>query len=350
MKGTIFAALSLLISASFLIPVPASNLPGAINYQGKLTDTEGQLADDGLYKMVFKLYEDDTTLVWTETFDGANKIQVTDGLFAVPIGTGDNDGDLETVFNENDNLYLGLTIADGSEMTPRQRLASAGYVLKAGVSAADNPPGAVQMFGGDSAPSGWLLCDGTAVSRSAYADLFSVIGTTYGAGDGSTTFNLPDLQDRFPIGKSGTRALGTTGGSETIDLAHSHTVDGHTHSLSTASLNHRHSLGISLSGGSHAHSAHISLYSLIGDTYDMVHDGNSANVGSEGHGHDLWLNDDCMSNGEHSHSYSGNTGYSNPSHNHGGATGSASPGTNSQLSATQSVLPPYQVVNYIIKY
>lgn len=57
---------------------------------------------------------------------------------------------------------------------------------------ADAPLGAIAAFGGDTAPTGWLICDGSAVSRITYADLFAVIGTKYGSGDGSTTFNLPD--------------------------------------------------------------------------------------------------------------------------------------------------------------
>lgn len=61
--------------------------------------------------------------------------------------------------------------------------------------------GTVQMFAGTSTPTGFLACDGSAVSRSTYAALFAVIGTTWGAGDGSTTFNVPDLRGRAPIGK-----------------------------------------------------------------------------------------------------------------------------------------------------
>ena len=62
------------------------------------------------------------------------------------------------------------------------------------------PTGIVQFFAGSSAPTGWLVCDGSAVSRTDYDELFGVIGTTYGAGDGSTTFNLPNLIDRFAEG------------------------------------------------------------------------------------------------------------------------------------------------------
>jgi len=63
------------------------------------------------------------------------------------------------------------------------------------------PPGAVIPYAGSTAPAGWLLCDGAAVSRTTYANLFNLIGTTYGTGDGSTTFNVPDLRGRVALGK-----------------------------------------------------------------------------------------------------------------------------------------------------
>lgn len=63
------------------------------------------------------------------------------------------------------------------------------------------PAGTVLPFAGISSPTGWLLCDGSAVSRTTYSRLFSAIGSTYGAGDGSTTFNLPDLRGRAVAGK-----------------------------------------------------------------------------------------------------------------------------------------------------
>ena len=70
------------------------------------------------------------------------------------------------------------------------------------------PTGFIGLWGEDTLPEGWLLCNGAAVSRSTYAGLFAKIGTKYGTGDGSTTFNLPDFRDRYPIG-SGTNALAT---------------------------------------------------------------------------------------------------------------------------------------------
>lgn len=61
-------------------------------------------------------------------------------------------------------------------------------------------PGIMQMYAGNAAPDGWLICDGAAVSRTLYAELFAAIGTAYGAGDGTTTFNIPNLVNQFPEG------------------------------------------------------------------------------------------------------------------------------------------------------
>jgi len=88
-------------------------------------------------------------------------------------------------------------------------------------------PGMMLPYGGAAAPTGWLLCDGSAVSRVTYAALFAIIGEAYGAGDGSTTFNVPDSRGKALYGKaaSGTYgALGGTGGAETKDLSHTHAL------------------------------------------------------------------------------------------------------------------------------
>jgi microcystin-dependent protein len=105
--------------------------------------------------------------------------------------------------------------------------------------AATLPVGAITMYGASSAPTGYLLCDGTAVSRVTYAALFTAISTTYGAGNGTTTFNVPNLKGRVPVGQDSGDAsfdvLGETGGAKTHTLttsempSHTHTQDAHTH-------------------------------------------------------------------------------------------------------------------------
>ena len=114
-------------------------------------------------------------------------------------------------------------------------------------------PRGIEAFAGSSAPSGWLLCYGQAVSRTTYATLFTAIGTVHGIGDGSTTFNLPDLRGRTLFGKDdmgGSGAsrlttagssvdgttLGASGGSQLMHQ-HTHTVTdaGHTHALGNQS-------------------------------------------------------------------------------------------------------------------
>lgn len=85
------------------------------------------------------------------------------------------------------------------------------------------PIGTVNMYAGGTAPTGWLMCNGQAVSRTTYADLFDAIGVTFGSGDGTTTFNVPDLRDRMAIGAGNLYNLGATGGSkDAIVVSHSH--------------------------------------------------------------------------------------------------------------------------------
>lgn len=120
------------------------------------------------------------------------------------------------------------------------------------------PSGTVFLYAGSKAPEGFLVCDGSTVERLKFSDLFNVIGTTYGEGDGSTTFNLPDLRGRAAIGAGSSpelsaRSLGQQLGSETHTL-NSAEIPKHTHSSTTENGgNHNHTGSIAESG-SHAHS------------------------------------------------------------------------------------------------
>lgn len=136
---------------------------------------------------------------------------------------------------------------------------TAAWVIHGGVDNVRTPPGIVVPYAGTSAPAGWLLCYGQAISRTTYAALFAAISTTYGAGDTSTTFNLPDLRGRVVAGQDdmgGTSAdrltdqsggldgdtLGDTGGSETHTLTEAQ-LAAHTHGAGTfVAASHRHGI------------------------------------------------------------------------------------------------------------
>ena len=158
------------------------------------------------------------------------------------------------------------------------------------------PVGMITAYGGAAAPTGWLLCQGAAISRTTYAALFAAIGTAFGVGDGSTTFNLPDLQQRFPLGKApaGTGStLGGTGGA----IDHTHTGPSHTHDLQPS--------GVTIST-----SATVQAITCLQDNTLQ-----NFNVDPEG-------------------------GSKSPVSKTTVAAGTGASGTNN---------PPYQVVNYIIK-
>jgi microcystin-dependent protein len=107
----------------------------------------------------------------------------------------------------------GPTASAGTNTT---QLATTAFVLSNA-----NPTGGIMMWGTGTAPTGWLLCAGTAVSRTTYAALFAIIGTTFGVGDGSTTFNLPNYTNRMPYG---TTVAATGGSADAVVVSHTHTA------------------------------------------------------------------------------------------------------------------------------
>lgn len=157
---------------------------------------------------------------FTCTSDGA--LQNVYGYYV----TRSSDGDL--IYFERFASPIQIQFAaDALTITPRMTLDERDGELV--------PVGAVIATASSSVPDGYLACDGSAVSRTTYAALFAEIGTTYGSGDGSTTFNVPDMRQRFPLGKaaSGTGStLGGTGG----DIDHTHDHNG-TDAAAAAELN-----------------------------------------------------------------------------------------------------------------
>ena len=127
--------------------------------------------------------------------------------------------------------------------------------------------GEIRMWTTASAPTGWLICNGAAISRTTYANLFAVIGTTYGAGNGTTTFNIPNTQGKFIIGVNGTYTLASTGGSVNTSSGTANVSDsGHTHDIDNT--------GVSYESG-------INTVSIAANTFS-----DDAAVTDSGHTHD----------------------------------------------------------------
>lgn len=237
-----------------------------------------------------------------------------------------------------------------------------------------SPAGSIVMYGGASAPSGWLLCDGSAVSRAGYSSLFAVVGTTFGVGDGATTFNLPDLRQRFPLGKaaSGTGStLGGTGGS----IDHVHTGPSHTHSVPALSVpSHTHSVpahyhglgtGADLATDTEAaHSHTVSDPAASGGAFkDFFTTFNGVNADLTGAGTDGTKYDlssvaiQTGAGGAHSHSMTGRIGLvtggvdGNSAMTSGSWSGSTGTGTTGAdgTGNTGANNPPYISLNFIIK-
>ncbi len=307
---------------------------------------------------------------------------VVNGVYSVALGQSPMAALPSTVF-ENDDVLLRIWFDDQLghgvfQLSPDQRLASAPFVYRALDSdraaeaehaleadhALDSdtvgqylprqlvPAGAMLAYGGAAAPDGWLVCDGSTVSRATFADLFASIGTAYGSGDGSTTFHLPDMRGRFLRGVSGatsndpnrTQRTASNSGGNTGNIVGSlqadatsrpnsnfsaSSVSNHTHSISSVS-SHSHSS----SGGSHQHFA------------SMRRDGNNTGFPSEpeaGTGSFLGLLN-IPSGGSHSHSIGSAGGHAHSAGSGGGHGHTINSGGDAETR------PANVYVNWIIKH
>ena len=138
--------------------------------------------------------------------------------------------------------------------------------------------GMMMPYAGAAAPTGWQLCDGSAISRTTYATLFALIGTTFGAGDGSSTFNVPDLRGRSPVGyaaSGGHTDVSTLGANDGVAVANRRPR--HSHSLALTLPNHIHTHALTLPAHIHAHS------------FTLPNHGHADNItfGDNGHSHSV---------------------------------------------------------------
>lgn len=180
--------------------------------------------------------------------------------------------------------------------------------------------------------AGWLECNGQAVSRATYADLFTAVGTRFGPGNGSTTFNVPDERGRVSVGAGGAYVQDALGGSATGALAVEN-LPPHAHSMThTHSINHNHDPFESDTDGAHQHRLEVS-----------DDPGNSLSTVPRGEASGTETESPVKNSGGHHHTidvpnFTGTSGGSSASST--GATGSG---------AAFSLMQPYRVVKVLIK-
>jgi len=332
MKKSLVGAGGLITGLLIIITSNLMAMPISINYQGRLREYNQPVS--GTRTMNFKIYSSSSSAipVWAS---GDVQITVTSGTFSYQLNPTGVDW-------RSDELWLETTVS-GKILSPREKLLAVPYarhsfesenlnatglMVNANMNRIVNvstptafddcatkgyveswlPVGTILMWGGSqsSIPTGWLLCDGSAISRTTYSRLFAAIGTTHGAGDGSTTFNLPNLRDRFIVGAGNSYVVAATGGEAT-------------HTLTVSEIpSHSHTASCSTNG------AHTHIYSK----------GQFVNNGQGGSGYGVWaatpyVDTATSSSGDHNHTITiGSTG-GNAAHEN---------------------RPPYYALCYIIKY
>jgi len=280
------------LSLSTTSLLAADVVPKLINFQGKLTDALGAALGNGTYTLKFELFskkdssQTGDALVWGES----RAVTVVNGVFNVALGGAGSTAvgsaavsDLTLAFGDSER-FLQTTIVSGPGVTqpqtlmPRQQMASVPFAVQAqGASQAANadrlggetpsfwlPPGGIVAYGGSIDPPGWLLCNGRAVSRTQYSNLFGVIGTVYGVGNGTTTFNLPNGQGLVLRG-SGSQAInGRAKVGPALGSTQEDSFQGHFHQISRNNVKGIFGAfnegGYLLDGGNHNSSYSAGLY------------------------------------------------------------------------------------------
>lgn len=292
--------------------------------------------------------------------------------------------DTETVVVEDKNIVLGNvsipsnTTADGGGITISAGVggnktfnfvnANSAWTSSENIDLAANksykvnnvdvmcPVGMVVPYAGNTAPNGWLLCSNVAVSRTTYSALFAVIGTTYGSGDGVTTFNLPDLRGRYVAGRddmggfsamritsanSGIIAttLGANGGSELLHQhQHNNSITNNAVTSGNDNTDHTHSGTSGNDNTDHSHAVGVANEGPF-----------SGIIGTPGHGGTV-LNWAAQTGGRsafHQHAFT--TGGRSSFHQHSVTSNVTITNSNTGSGNSQNI-PPTIVLNYIIKH
>lgn len=217
MNAHLIPRLCLLFACSHAL-LTAEMVPSAFNYQGRLTDDQGQPLASGEYTIAFRLWDDPTStstndpnhLIWGRE----RNVTMVGGAFNVILDDSGAPvaGAVLTAVAQafrGPSRYLGLTVTrtpTGSvspqqrkEILPRQQILSTPYALNA---ANGNPPGTIIAFGGENTPPGWLRCDGSVYQTNDFPELFAAIGRSWGRVENPTTFRVPQLTGVFLRGWS----------------------------------------------------------------------------------------------------------------------------------------------------
>ena len=285
MNGKMTYIFAIIIITITVFNLSAQDVPSIINYQGFITDKDGKALNGNDFTIVFSLYDrpEGGDPLWHETHAA---VSVENGMLNVLLGSVDSTFNGEILAGKR---FLGIKVGAENELSPRMQLASVPYSLRTDHSgSADSaahalqsnkalaldapdggpenavfvdkdgnievagrikdktgfimPVGTVLPFAGNdtTAIEGWLICDGKEVNRIKYADLFAVIGVGYGAGDQVSTFKLPDLRTRMPVGMMSGNAnfgqMGGIGGEEEVTLS-TDQIPAHNHYLEAGHRN-----------------------------------------------------------------------------------------------------------------
>ena len=319
-----------------------SGVPSAINHQGVVTVSGKRFSGLGQFK--FAIVDPDTgNNVWTNDGskvvppdqtgqpDSGVSLTVTDGVYSTILGAGPMSTIPTSLFADG-NLVLRVWFNDGThnwqQLSPDQVFASVPYALRA---ADAGIVGEIKMWGGSAInlPAGWLTCDGSSLSTTAYPNLFAAIGYSY-CGSGSS-FNLPDLRGRTAVGLGTHADVNAVGDNDGIAVAsrrpnHVHTIAAHKHSKGS----------LSISGGSHRHSL------------PLMNDGCMSGCSGWGYGDQA-----ARSTGgsvDSTNFFTPPSTHTHPNSEFSGVVGKTD-GVDGDANIESSAMgPAYLTINYIIKY
>ena len=280
-------------------------------------------------------FQDGQTIVAAQ--HNANNAEIATFVDALQAGTNFNTGAIGTTSIADDAITGAKIAANAVDIS---ELASA-------VANALNPTGVIQAYVGTVAPTGWLVCDGSAFSSTTYPNLYALLGNV------ATT---PDLRDKFLAGASATKTIRTSGGSATIGV---NNLPAHTHPNTITSVTVAGTVSVTLAGGDHSHSATIGT---VGSTHNhalptvrqgpasSAHSG-STTIAAGFSGSDVNLNTGSVGS-EHTHNItidSANAGVSVSGASFTQTSGSAVISNQPNATTASDYWQPYYAVTYIIK-